>query len=82
MSKYTNEEIDLMNIDDIARKAKSIEEAQSMLKQYMWPIIQKMMEAEMDEHLWYERYSKAWNNSWNSRNGTYKKKILTSSGQE
>ena len=42
MSKYTNEEIGLMNIDDIARKAKSIEEAQSMLKQYMWPIIQKM----------------------------------------
>ena len=36
----------------------------------------------MDEHLWYERYSKAWNNSWNSRNGTYKKKILTSTGQE
>jgi len=41
-----------------------------------------VMEAEMEEHLWYQRYSKEWNNSWNSRNGTYKKKILTSMGQE
>jgi len=82
MSKYTNEEIGLMSIEDIARKAKSIEEAHSMLKQYMWPIIEKMMEAEMEEHLWYAKYSKTWNNSWNSRNGTYKKKILTSTGQE
>jgi len=82
MNKYTREEIWMMSLDDIARKAKSIEEAQWMLKQYMWPIIEKMMEAEMDEHLWYEKYSKAWNNSWNSRNWTYKKTILTSTWEE
>lgn len=82
MSKYTNEEIGQMNIEEIARKAQSIEEVHSMLKQYMWPIIEKMMEAEMEEHLWYKKYSKEWYNSWNSRNGTYKKKILTASGHE
>lgn len=71
-----------MNLDDIAKKAWSIEEAQWMLKQYMWPLIEKMMEAEMDEHLGYERYSKEWNNSWNSRNGSYKKKILSSMWEE
>jgi len=39
MSKYSYEEIWAMSLDDIARKAKSIEEAQWMLKQYMWPLI-------------------------------------------
>lgn len=82
MSKYTREEIWNMNIEEIARKAKSIEEAQWMLKQYMWPLIEKMMEIEMEEHLWYEKYSKAWNNSWNSRNWTYKKTLLTSTWEE
>ena len=48
----------------------------------MWPLIEKMMEAEMEDHLWYEKYSKAWNNSWNSRNWIYKKTILTSSWEE
>ena len=82
MSKYTNEEIWKMDMDDIARKAKSIEEAQWMLKQYMWPLIEKMMEIEMEEHLWYKKHSVDWNNSWNSRNWTYKKKLLTSTGYE
>ncbi len=82
MSKYSREEIGWMNLDDIARKARSIEEAQWMLKQYMCPLIEKMMEAEMEDHLWYEKHSVKWNNSWNSRNGTYKKTILTSSGKE
>ncbi len=53
-----------------------------MLKQFMWPLIEKMMEAELDNHLWYEKHSTAWNNSWNSRNWTYKKSILTSSWKE
>lgn len=82
MSKYTNEEIGKMDMEDIARKAKSIEEAQWMLRQYMWPLIEKMMEIEMEEHLWYTKHSVTWNNSWNSRNGTYKKKLLTSTGYE
>ncbi|MCP4523281.1 MAG: IS256 family transposase, partial [Candidatus Gracilibacteria bacterium] len=82
MSKYSREEIGEMNLDDIARKAKSIEEAQSMLKQYMGPLIEKMMEAEMEDHLGYEKHSVKGNNSGNSRNGTYKKTILTSSGEE
>ena len=82
MSKYSKAEIWRMNLDDIAREAWSLEEAQWMLKQYMWPLIEKMMAAEMEDHLWYERYSKSWNNSWNSRNGSYKKKILTSNGEE
>ncbi len=36
----------------------------------------------MEEHLWYKKHSVAWNNSWNSRNWTYKKRILTSSWEE
>lgn len=82
MSKYTRKEIWAMNLDDIARKAKSIEEAQWMLKQYMWPLIEKMMEAEMEDHLWYEKHSQSWDNSWNSHNWTYKKTLLTSTWKE
>ncbi|PID86263.1 hypothetical protein CSB08_01215 [Candidatus Gracilibacteria bacterium] len=36
----------------------------------------------MEEHLGYKKHSVAGNNSGNSRNGTYKKRILTSSGEE
>ena len=78
-TKYTREEIWAMNLDDIARRAGSIEEAQWMLKKFIWPVIEKMMESELDNYLWYEKHSVRWNNSWNSRNWTYKKNILTSS---
>ena len=79
MTDYTREEIGSMNIEDIASKAQSIEEAQGMLKQYMWPLIEKMMQWELESHLGYSKHSISWNNSGNSRNGSYKKKILTSS---
>lgn len=79
MTDYTREEIGSMSIEDIASKASSIEEAQWMLKQYMWPLIEQMMQWEMESHLGYKKHDISWNNSWNSRNGSYKKKILTSS---
>lgn len=71
-----------MNLEDIARKAWNLEEAQWMLKQFMWPLIEKMMEGELETHLGYSKHSISWNNSWNSRNGSYKKTILTSTGKE
>ncbi len=38
--------------------------------------IEQMLEAEMDEHLGYEKNSSAGNNSGNSRNGYGKKRII------
>ena len=46
------------------------------LKQLHAQVLEKMLEGEMDAHLGYEKNSVAGNNSGNSRNGSYPKKIL------
>ena len=44
-------------------------------------VLEKMLEGEMDVHLGYEKNSIAGNNSGNSRNGKYTKKIQTKHGE-
>lgn len=44
-------------------------------------VLEKMLEGEMDVHLGYEKNSVAGNNSGNSRNGKYPKKIQTQYGE-
>ena len=44
-------------------------------------VLEKMLEGEMDVHLGYEKHSVSGNNSGNSRNGTYPKKIQTTHGE-
>jgi transposase-like protein len=41
--------------------------------------VEEMLQAELDEHLGYQRYAKEGNNSGNSRNGSYAKKVKTDS---
>lgn len=81
-NQFSREEIWAMNLWDIAKHAGSIEEWQAMLKRFVWPMLEKMMQAELDEHLGYDKNSIQGNNSGNSRNWTYNKSILTSSGRE
>ena len=81
-NQFSREEIGNMNLWDIAKHAWSIEEWQAMLKRFVWPMLEKMMQAELDEHLGYDKNSIKGNNSWNSRNWTYSKSILTSSWRE
>lgn len=69
---YTN-----LTVDEIAQKVSTIEELEWAMKKIFWPTISKMMEAEMDTHLGYDKHSKKGYNSGNSRNGTYTKKVLT-----
>jgi len=45
------------------------------LKQLHAQVLEKMLEGEMDVHLGYEKNSGAGNNSGNSRNGSYPKRI-------
>lgn len=47
------------------------------LKQLHTQVLGKVLEAEMDAHLVYEKNSVASNNNGNSRNGSYPKKIQT-----
>ncbi|WP_414716772.1 transposase, partial [Syntrophomonas wolfei] len=48
------------------------------LKNLFAGVLEKMLEAEMDEHLGYEKNSVAGNNSGNSRNGYYPPKTIKS----
>ena len=51
------------------------------LKQLHAQVLEKMLEGEMDVHLGYEKNSVTGNNSGNSRNGSYPKKIQTEHGE-
>ena len=51
------------------------------LKQLHAKVLEKILESEMDAHLGYEKNSVADNNSGNSRNGSYPKKIQTEHGE-
>ena len=44
-------------------------------------VLEKMLEGEMDVHLGYGKHSVSGNNSGNSRNGTYPKRIQTTHGE-
>lgn len=54
---------------------------QEKLKRLFAGTIEQMLEAEMDEHLGYEKNSAAGNNSGNSRNGYGKKRIISDYGE-
>ena len=51
------------------------------LKQLHAQVLEKMLEGEMDVHLDYEKNSVSGNNSGNSCNGKYPKKIQTEHGE-
>lgn len=70
-----------LTLDQIAWKMQTMEELQNFLKRVTGPMIEAMLQSEMDEHLWYKKHSPEWYNTWNSRNGTSKKTILTGNGK-
>ena len=51
------------------------------LKQLHTQVLEKMLEGEMDAHLEYEKNSVTGNNSRNSHNGSFPKKIQTEHGE-
>ena len=56
---------------------KTEDDVSKFLKQLHAQVLEKMLEGEMDVHLGYEKNSISGNNSGNSRNGKYPKKIQT-----
>ena len=62
-------------------ECKSTGDIQNKLKRLFAGTIEQMLEAEMDEHLGYEKNSVAGNNSGNSRNGYSKKTISSDYGE-
>lgn len=61
------------------KQFKSKEEFHSFFNDLFKRGVEEMLQAELDEHLGYMKYSREGNNSGNSRNGSYSKKIKTES---
>ena len=71
---------EMLNKEFLSR-FKTESDISKFLKQLHAQVLEKMREGEMDAHLGYEKNSAAGNNSGNSRNGSYPKRILTEHGK-
>ena len=75
--KHGLDEREMELVKLLMSECKTTADIQSKLKRLFAGTIEQMLEAEMDEHLGYEKNSIEGNNSGNSRNG-YGKKTITS----
>ncbi len=60
---------------------KTESDVSSFLKELHTQVLEQMLEGELDSHLGYDKHEPSGNNSGNSRNGRYKKKIQTEHGE-
>ncbi|MDD4754402.1 MAG: IS256 family transposase [Desulfitobacteriaceae bacterium] len=66
---------------ELAKDCKSMDDVHTMLKDLFKDTIQKVLEAEMDTHLGYEKHDPNGDHSGNSRNGYSKKTVQTQMGK-
>ena len=77
----------MLNKSEILKKliqeydVKTTRDVQEMLKDLFAATIQQMLEAELDEHLGYDRYDNQNKNTTNSRNGYRNKKVRSDFGE-
>ncbi len=69
-----------LTIKDLAKECRTVEDIQEALKDLFKDTLQEIFEAEMNEHLGYEKHSPKGKNSGNSRNGYSQKTIQTRFG--
>ncbi len=60
---------------------KTGEDVTAFMKELHTRVYEQMLEAEMDNHLGYEKHSNQGDHSGNSRNGSYRKQIQTEMGK-
>ena len=72
---------DEMLSKEFLSRFKTESDVSKFLKQLHAQVLEKMLEGEMDARLGYEKNSVAGNNSGNSRNGSYPKRIQTEHGK-
>lgn len=65
----------------LAGRCKNLEDVQNLLKGLFKGTLEQMLEAEMDEHLGYEKHNSDGDGSGNSRNGYNKKTIKSELGE-
>jgi putative transposase len=63
-------------------KLKTVSDVTAFAKKLIAPTLQKMLEAEMEDHLGYQKHDSTGNNTGNSRNGYTPKRLKTSFGQQ
>ena len=68
-------------IDRWLKNGRKPEDVQGLLQQITKAVLERAMQAEMSEHLGYERHDPAGNNSGNSRNGVSRKKLKGDFGE-
>lgn len=64
----------------LAQDCRTVEDIQEMIRELFKDTVEEVLEAEMDEHLGYEKHNVEGNKSGNSRNGYSKKTIKTNYG--
>ena len=64
---------------DFFKQFKNKEEFQSFFNELFKQGVEEMLQAELDDHLGYEKYVRKGNKNGNSRNGSYSKKVKTES---
>jgi len=65
----------------LSEECENMEDVQAMLKSLFKGTLEQMLEAEMEEHLGYEKHDPLGNNSGNSRNGYGKKTLKSELGE-
>ncbi|MBU0709201.1 MAG: transposase, partial [Candidatus Omnitrophica bacterium] len=65
-----------------AKSCKTMSDLNDLLKDLVGPTMQKMLEAEMSQHLGYEKHDPKGINSGNSRNGYSEKSVKTVHGKK
>ena len=68
-------------IKELAKGCRTVEDVQEKLKDLFKDTLQEVFEAEMDEHLGYEKHDVTGKNSGNNRNGYSKKRVKTRFGK-
>lgn len=74
---------DILSYEEYNKKLSSLKtmsDVSNFLKDMVAPTLQKMLEAEMEEHLGYKKHESKGDNSGNSRNGYSEKTLRTSFG--
>ena len=76
----TDKEMELVGL--LMQDCQSTGDIQSKLKRLFAGSIEQMLEAEMEDHLGYEKHSTLGNNTGNSRNGYNRKTIISDYGEK
>ena len=80
-TKHGLSEKEMELVQQLMANCKTTGDVQAKLKKLFAVTIEQMLDAEMDEHLGYEKNSVAGNNSGNSRNGYGTKTISSDYGE-